>query len=103
MRSDATKSFDDSLRVNEIVAVWPTVKAVWLLETTIVGLTVSTERVRVLLLSAPSAFWFPDTSENLPLATIITPLVVLLRVGVKVAVYVVPEPLKSDMSPSGNN
>ena len=50
-----------------------------------VGLTVSTERVTELLLSEPSLLVLPAESENLELATEITPLLVLSAVGVKVA------------------
>jgi hypothetical protein len=42
--------------------------------------------VTVLLASAPSTFKFPTASENLLLATLTTPAVVLLVVGVNVAV-----------------
>ena len=52
----------------------------------IVGLTVSIERVRVLLLSDPSAFVLPAESENLFDATLITPSVVLSAAGVNIAV-----------------
>ena len=52
----------------------------------IVGLTVSTVKVTELLASAPSLLVLPDELENLEEATEITPLVVLLAVGVKVAV-----------------
>ena len=51
-----------------------------------VGLTVSTDSVKVLLLSDPSAFSLPAESENLEEATLITPSVVLSDVGVNVAV-----------------
>ena len=50
------------------------------------GLVVSTEKVTELLLSDPSRLLLPAESENLELATEITPSVVLLSVGVKVAV-----------------
>ena len=50
------------------------------------GRRVSTERVKVLLLSDPSAFSFPAELENFDEATLITPLVVLSAVGVNVAV-----------------
>ena len=52
----------------------------------IVGLTVSIERVRVLLLSDPSTFALPSALENLFEATLITPSVVLSAFGVNVAV-----------------
>ena len=50
------------------------------------GARVSTERVKVLFASDPSAFSFPAESENLEEATLITPSVVLSAVGVNVAV-----------------
>jgi len=50
------------------------------------GVTVSTDKVKVLLLSDPSAFSFPAESENFDEATLISPLVVLSAVGVNVAV-----------------
>ena len=46
---------------------------------------VSTERVTELLASEPSALVLPKASENLELATEMTPSVVLLVEGVKVA------------------
>ena len=52
----------------------------------IVGLTVSTDKVKVLLLSDPSALVLPAASENFDEATLITPFVVLSAVGVNVAV-----------------
>ena len=52
----------------------------------IVGLTVSTDKVKVLLLSDPSALVLPAASENFDEATLITPSVVLSAVGVNVAV-----------------
>ena len=55
------------------------------------GLTVSTERVTVLLLSEPSTLALLAASVKVPLATEITPLVVLSAVGVKVAEYKVAE------------
>ena len=53
-----------------------------------VGLTVSMVRVSVcvLLASEPSRLLLPAASENLELATEMTPSVVLSAVGVKVAV-----------------
>ena len=50
-----------------------------------VDLTVLMVKVRELLLSEPSTLKLPLVSENLELATEITPLVVLFAVGVKVA------------------
>jgi len=47
---------------------------------------VSTVKVTELLASAPSRLLLPAASENFELATEITPSVVLLSVGVKVAV-----------------
>ena len=51
-----------------------------------VGLTVSTVSVSELLASDPSRLLLPAASENFELAIEITPSVVLLSVGVKVAV-----------------
>ena len=51
-----------------------------------VGLTVSMVSVRELLASEPSWLVLPAASENLELATEITPSVVLPVLGVKVAV-----------------
>ena len=56
------------------------------MEMAMVGRTVSTVKVTELLASAPSLLVLPAESENLEEATEITPLVVLLVVGVKVAV-----------------
>ena len=50
------------------------------------GVVVSTVKVTELLASEPSRLLLPAESENFELATEITPLVVLLVVGVKVAV-----------------
>lgn len=55
------------------------------------GEVVSTVKVTELLASEPSALVFPAESENLDEATEMTPSVVLLAVGVKVAVYEVEE------------
>ena len=49
------------------------------------GVMVSTERVTELLLSLPSALLLPAESENVELATEMTPSVVLSAVGVNVA------------------
>ena len=86
VRSLASKSDAASLRVNVSVAVSPAFKLLLLLLTNIVGTTVSTVIVTVLFESAPSAFWFPLASVNLPFATVTTAAVVLLAVGVKDAV-----------------
>ena len=50
------------------------------------GGLVSTLKVKVLFSSAPSVLALPAVSVKVPLATEITPLVVLLLLGVKVAV-----------------
>ena len=55
------------------------------------GVVVSTVKVMELLASEPSRLLLPAASENFELATEITPSVVLLSVGVKVAVYTVLE------------
>ena len=84
--SSATKLVDASERVKVTVVVSPAFNDEALDVIAMVGLTVSTLRVKTLLLSDPSAFSFPAESENLDEATLITPLVVLSDVGVNVAV-----------------
>ena len=85
------KLAEDSLRVKVRFAVPPVVKVDESLETAMVGGVVSagtvfTVIVTVLLVSDPSALTLPAASAKTPLATLTTPLVVLLAVGVKVAV-----------------
>ena len=86
--SDSMKSVDASERVKVRVAVSPALKESSASSSVmaIVGLTVSTEKVTELLVSAPSLLVLPAESENLAEATEITPSVVLSDVGVKVAV-----------------
>ena len=84
--SSATKSVAASERVKVTVVVSPAFNDDAADVIAIVGLTVSIERVRVLLLSDPSAFALPAESENLFEATLITPSVVLSAVGINVAV-----------------
>ena len=84
--SSLIKSVADSERVKVNVAVSPFANVETLDVIAIVGLTVSTDKVKVLLLSLPSVFSFPAESENFDEATLITPLVVLSAVGVNVAV-----------------
>ena len=81
-----TKSVTVSLRANVSVAAWPARRLPLSLVTAIVGRIVSTVIVTVLFASAPSTLNLPAPSENLLLATLTTPWVVLLAVGVKVAV-----------------
>ena len=84
--SSATKLVEASERVKVTVVVSPAFNDEALDVIAMVGLTVSTLRVKVLLLSDPSAFSLPAESENFDEATLITPSVVLLSVGVNVAV-----------------
>ena len=84
--SPSIKSLAASERVKVTVVVSPAFNDDALDVIAIVGLTVSTLRVKVLLLSDPSAFSLPAESENLEEATLITPSVVLSAVGVNVAV-----------------
>ena len=84
--SACAKSEDDSERVNVREAVSPALKEETSELTAMVGLTLSMEKVTELLASVPSLLVLPAESENFELATEITPLVVLLSVGVKVAV-----------------
>ena len=84
--SPSIKSVAASERVKVTVVVSPAFNDEALDVIAIVGLTVSTDKVKVLLLSDPSAFSFPAESENFDEATLITPSVVLSAVGVNVAV-----------------
>ena len=71
--------------MNVRVAVSPAFNEVTSELIAIVGLSVSTGRVTVLLASEPSVLALPAASENFVDATEITPLLVLLAEGVKVA------------------
>ena len=84
--SPSTKSVEASESVKVTVVVSPAFNDEALDVIAMVGLTVSTLRVKVLLLSDPSAFSLPAESENFDEATLITPSVVLSVVGVNVAV-----------------
>ena len=84
--SAATKSLTDSERVNVRLAVCLAFKEETSEEMAMLGLTVSTEMVTVLLALEPSVLVLPAASENFVDATEITPLAVLSAVGVKVAV-----------------
>ena len=86
--SDSTKSVEASERVKVRVDVSPALKESSASSSVMamVGRTVSTVKVTELLASAPSLLVLPAESENLEEATEITPSVVLLVVGVKVAV-----------------
>ena len=83
--SSTVKSVDDSERVKVRVAVSPALREEVSEVRAMVGLTVSMLRVSELLESEPSALVLPDESEKTPEATEITPSVVLLLVGVKMA------------------
>ena len=85
VRSASVKSVDASERVNVSVAVSPAINEETSELTAMVGLMLLTERVTELLLSLPSLLLLPAESENVELATEITPSVVLSSVGVKVA------------------
>ena len=80
------KSVAVSLKVNARLAVSPAFRADCADVMAMVGNTVSTVNVLVLLASDPSLLLLPAASLKVPLATLTTPLVVLLAVGVKVAV-----------------
>ena len=86
--SDSTKSVEASERVKVSVDVSPVLRVLSASSSVMamVGRTVSTVKVTELLASAPSLLVLPAESENFELATEITPSVVLLSVGVKVAV-----------------
>ena len=84
-RSARVKSVEGSEREKERLATSPVVRDVMSEERAMEGGRVSTEKMRELLLSEPSALVLPAESENLELATEMTPLLVLLLEGVKVA------------------
>ena len=84
--SPSIKSLAASERVKVTVVVSPAFNDEASDVIAIVGLTVSTDKVKVLLLSDPSTFSFPAESENFDEATLITPFVVLFGLGVNVAV-----------------
>ena len=83
--SEAVKVVEASLSVKVKVAESPVMRLVLLVLKEIVGTTVSTEKMTELLASEPSALAFPMALVKTPVATLTTPLVVLLAVGVKVA------------------
>ena len=88
--SPAPKLVEVSLSVNARFAVWPVSSAALSLEIEIFGgvispVQVSTAMMTELFASEPSTLKLPDKSENLLLATLTTPLVFLLAVGVNVA------------------
>ena len=97
--SDSTKLFDDSDSVKVRVAVSPAPSDATSELIAMVGRRVSMESSTELFASAPSALVLPMASENFELATEITPLLVLLAVGVNVAEYVVPDPEKLESEP----
>ena len=83
--SVSTKSVDGSESVNVMSAVSLALSEEVSEVRAMVGLMVSMLRVSELLESEPSRLLLPAASENFELATEITPSVVLLSVGVKVA------------------
>ena len=84
--SSSTKSVEACDSVKVTVVVSPAFNDAAVDVIAIVGLTVSIDKVKVLLLSDPSVFVLLAESENLFEATLITPSVVLSAVGVNVAV-----------------
>ena len=80
------KSVDASEREKVRVAVSPVLRDATSELMAMVGLTVSMERVSELSASEPSALELPAASEKAALATEMTPSVLLLALGVKVAV-----------------
>ena len=82
--SRAVKVVEASLSVKVKVAESPDMRLVLLVLKEIVGTTVSTAKMTELLASEPSALAFPMALVKTPVATLTTPLVVLLAVGVNV-------------------
>ena len=83
--SSAVKVIEASLSVKAKVAESPEMRLVLLVLKEIVGTTVSTAKMTELLASEPSALAFPMALVKTPVATLTTPLVVLLAAGVNVA------------------
>ena len=83
--ADSMKLVDDSERVKEIAAVSPAFSEETSEEMAMVGRAVSTVRMTLLLASDSSWLLLLAASENLSLATWMTPFVVLSVAGVKVA------------------
>ena len=91
MTSLEVKLEEASLSAKVMVAEPPEVSPDALVETAMVGAVVSattvlTDMVTELFASEPSELALPAASVKTPLATLTTPLVVLLAAGVKVAV-----------------
>ena len=82
--SARAKSVDVSLKVKVISAVSVALRVALLDVRAIVGVIVSMVNDTLLFESAPSALALPVELENLVLATLTEPAVVLLVVGVKV-------------------
>ena len=92
----AVKLVEASLRVKETVAVWPmrTVDALLVIET--VGAIVSIVSDG---LNTPAVLLLPAASVNEPAATATEPGAVASAVGVNVAEYEKPEPLRGERVP----
>ena len=84
--SVATKFVEASLKLKTSPVASPALSEARSLLIAIVGGRVSTTSVSVLFASDPSTLKLPAASENLLLATLITPLAELFELGVKVAV-----------------
>ena len=84
--SSSAKSVAAWLSVKVKSAVSPALTLALSADTAMAGLTELTVMVWLLLVSDPSVLKLPARSENLLLATLTTPLVVLSAVGVNVAV-----------------
>ena len=82
IRSSAVKSVEASERVKESVAVSAALRVETLVAIATVGRRVSTLRVMVLLVSAPSLLVLPAASEKVPEAMEMMPSAVLPAAGV---------------------
>ena len=83
--SETEKVVEASLSRKIKVVDSPAIRLDLLVLRAIVGRAVSTTKLIALLVSAPSALALPAESVKTPLATLTTPLAVLLGAGVKVA------------------
>jgi len=91
----STKVEEASLRVKVMVAVSSIFKAVLLEAMVMVGATVST----VMEIVLEAMLLLPAPSVKVPTATLKVAVVVLVTVGIKVAVYVKPDPAKLESAP----
>ena len=90
--SSTVKLVDGLLSANETTAVSPALSVVRLAAMAIVGITVS---MTIAGDRTPARLGLPAASVKVPAAIVTVPVPVVFAGGVKIAVYVVPDPVKS--------